>query len=151
MEDSNASERSETRSQLTEKKAQEMYMEFQMLEQHIRQLQKQLEVVTQQLIELTITSSSLDEFNKIKPGKEIFVPLSSGIFAKASIKDTSGLLVNVGANVVVQKDVASTKKLIQRQMEEIQKIQEQMVNELEKLTSHAAQLEMQLQGMVSKG
>ena len=133
-----------------EKKAQEMYMEFQVLEQHIRQLQKQLEAVTQQLIELTVTSSSLDEFNKIKPGKEIFVPLSSGIFAKASIKETSGLLVNVGANVVVQKDVASTKKLIQRQMEEIKKIQEQMVNELEKLTGHAAQLETQLQGMISQ-
>ena len=134
-----------------ESKVQELYMEFQMLEQHIRQLQKQLEAVTQQIIELTIASSSLDEFNKIKPGKEIFVPLSSGIFAKASIKDTSGLLVNVGANVVVQKDVASTKKLIQKQMEEIKKIQEQMVNELEKLTSHAAQLEMQLQSMVSHG
>ena len=134
-----------------EKKVQEMYMEFQVLEQHIRQLQKQLEAVTQQLIELTITSSSLDEFNKIKQGKEIFVPLSSGIFAKAGIKDTSGLLVNVGANVVVQKDVASTKKLIQKQMEEIKKIQEQMVGELEKLTSHAAQLEMNLQGMVSQG
>ena len=134
-----------------EKKVQEMYMEFQVLEQHIRQLQKQLEAVTQQLIELTITSSSLDEFNKIRQGKEIFVPLSSGIFAKAGIKDTSGLLVNVGANVVVQKDVASTKKLIQKQMEEIKKIQEQMVGELEKLTSHAAQLEMNLQGMVSQG
>ena len=131
-----------------QQKVQEMYMEFQVLEQHIRQLQKQLEAVTQQLIELTITSSSLDEFNKTKPGKEIFVPLSSGIFAKASIKDTSGLLVNVGANVVVQKDVASTKKLIQKQMEEIKKIQEQMVGELEKLTNHAAQLEMQLQSMV---
>ena len=134
-----------------EKKVQEMYMEFQMLEQRIRQLQKQLEAVTQQLIELTVTSSSLDEFNKIEPGKEIFVPLSSGIFAKGSIKETSGLLVNVGANVVVQKDVASTKKLIQRQMEEIKKIQEQMVDELEKLTSHAAQLETQLQGMVPQG
>ena len=134
-----------------EKKVQEMYMEFQMLEQHIRQLQKQLEAVTQQLVELTVTSISLDEFNKIKPGKEIFVPLSSGIFAKASVKDTSELLVNVGANVVVQKDVASTKKLIQRQMEEIKKIREQMVDELEKLTSHAAQLEMQLQSMIGQG
>ena len=134
-----------------EKKVQEMYMEFQVLEQHIRQLQKQLEAVTQQLIELTVTSNSLDEFNKIKPGKEIFVPLSSGIFAKASIKDTSELLVNVGVNAVVQKDVASTKKLIQRQMEEIKRIQEQMVDELEKLTRHAAQLEMQLQSMVPHG
>ena len=150
MEDSNASERSETRSQLTEKKAQEMYMEFQMLEQHIKQLQKQLEAVTHQSIELAATGNSLGEFNKIETGKEVFVPLSSGIFARASIEDTSEVLVNVGANVVVRKDIASTKELIQRQMEEIRKIQKQMVEELERLTSHAAQLEMKLQNLISQ-
>jgi len=132
-----------------EKKAQELYMQFQMLDQHIKQLQRQLEAVTSQLIELSVTSSSLDEFKNLSSGKEIFVPLSSGIFAKASIKDTSELLVNVGANVAVKKDVASTKSLIQNQMEEIKKIQRQMIDELEKMTSHAAQLEMQLQNAVS--
>ena len=132
-----------------EKKAQELYMQFQMLDQHIKQLQRQLEAVTSQLIELSVTSSSLDEFKNLSSGKEIFVPLSSGIFAKASIKDTSELLVNVGANVAVKKDVTSTKSLIQNQMEEIKKIQKQMIDELEKMTSHAAQLEMQLQNAVS--
>ena len=134
-----------------QKKAQEMYMEFQMLDQHIKQLQKQLEIVTQQLFELTATSNSLDEFKKINAGSEVFVPLSSGILAKANIKDTSELLVNVGANVAVKKDVASAKKLIQSQVEEIKKIQRRMIDELEKMANHAAQLEVQLQGIVSEG
>ena len=134
-----------------EKKAQEMYMEFQALDQHIKQLQKQLEMVTHQLFELNATSNSLDDFKKIDSGKEIFVPLSSGIFAKANVKDTSELLVNVGANVAVKKDITSTKKLIQEQMEEIKKIQKQMIDELEKMTSHAAQLQMKLQELISQG
>lgn len=133
-----------------EKKAQELYMEFKMLEQHIKQLQTQLEAVTQQLIELHSTSNSLEEFKKIIDGKEIFVPLSSGIFAKASIKDTSELLVNVGASVAVKKDVASTKKLIQNQIEEIKKIQKHMIDDLGKMTNHAMQLERQLQSLVSE-
>ena len=132
-----------------DRKAQEMYMEFQVLDQHIKQLQKQLEMVTHQLIELTVTSNSLDEFNNIKNEKDVFVPLSSGIFAKASIKDTSQLLVNVGANVVVKKDVAETKKLISNQIEEIKKVQKNMIDELDKMTEHAAQLEKQLQDLVS--
>ena len=134
-----------------EKKAQEMYMQFQAIDQHIKQLQNQLEMVTRQLIELNATGSSLDEFRKIGVGKEIFVPLSSGIFAKAVIKDNSELLVNIGANVAVKKDVESTKSLIQNQIEEIKKIQVQMIGELEKMTSHAARLESQLQGLVSEG
>ena len=122
-----------------------------MLEQHIKQLQKQLELITNQLMELHVTSHSLDEFNKIKNAKEVFVPLSSGIFAKATIQDTSELIVNVGANVVVKKDTVSTKKLIQNQIEEIKKIQKQMIDDLEKMANSAAQLEMQLQSLVSQG
>ncbi len=133
-----------------EKKAQEMYMEFKVLEQHIKQLQSQLEAVTHQLIELHGTSNSLEEFKEIASENEIFVPLSSGIFAKASIKDTSELLVNVGANVAVKKDVNSTKKLIQNQIEEIKKIQKHMIGELEKMTNHAANLEKQLQALISE-
>ncbi len=133
-----------------EKKAQEMYMQFQVIDQNIKQLQRQLEAVTRQLMELSATTSSLDEWDSIKAGKEILVPLSSGIFAKAVIKDTSELLVNIGANVVVQKDNASTKKLIQNQIGEIQGIQKQMIGELDKMTSYASQLELQIQEMVAK-
>ena len=133
-----------------EKKAQEMYMEFQMLDQHIKQLQKQLQAITQQLMEFESTSMSLEDLQKVQPGKEIFVPLSSGIFAKATIKDTSELLVNVGANVIVQKDIASTKKLIANQVEEVRKLQKRMADDLEKMTEKAANIEEQLQALVSE-
>ena len=133
-----------------EKKAQEMYMQFQMLDQNIKQLQRQFEMITNQLIELSVTSSSLDEFNKIDNGKEVFVPLSSGIFAKANIKDTSELLVNVGANVVVKKNISSTKKLIEDQMEEVKKVQKQMADELNRMINQAAQVEGQMQSLIQE-
>lgn len=133
-----------------EKKAQEMYMEFQMIDQHIKQLQQQLQAITQQLMEFEATSMSLEDLQKVQPGKEIFVPLSSGIFTKATINDTSELLVNVGANVIVQKDIASTKKLISNQIEEVRKLQKRMMDDLEKMTEKAANIEGQLQALVSE-
>ena len=97
-----------------ENKAQEIYMEYKAIDEHIKQLQKQLEMLTNHLVEMHSTSSSLDDLDKIKKDKEMFVPISSGIFAKGTISNTSELLVNVGANVVVSKDIASAKKLIQQ-------------------------------------
>src|SRR3989338_6006755 len=132
-----------------EEKAREMFMEFQALEQHIKQLQKQLEMVTGQMIELSGTNKSLDEFANIKANSEIFVPLNSGIFAKASILTTKELLVNVGANVVVKKDVPSAKSLISKQIDEIRKVQKQMIEELEKMTANASELEGKIQSLVS--
>ena len=135
--------------QSNEKKAQQMYLEFQVLDQQIKQLHKQLELVTQQLIELTATNNGLEELKKVKAGKEIFVPISSCIFAKANISDASELLVNVGANVVVSKNIDSTKELIKNQQEEVKKLHKQMAEDLEKMTNHAVQLEDQLQKLVS--
>ena len=134
-----------------QEKTQEMYMEFQALDQRIKQIQKHLEVLTSQIMEMAGTSSSLDEFDKIKKGNEVFVPLSSGIFAKATLSGTSELLVNVGANTVVTKDVQSAKKLINSQVDEMKKLHKKMIEDLEKMAERAGQLEMQLQKMVSEG
>ncbi len=133
-----------------ETKTQEMYMEFQALDQRIKQIQKQLEMLTNQIMEMTGTSNSLEEFDKIKKDKEIFVPLSSGIFAKATLKESSELLVNVGANTVVTKNPSSAKKLINNQIEEMKNLHRRMVEDLEKMAERAGNLEMQLQKLVSE-
>ena len=133
-----------------EKQAQEMYMEYQVMDQRIKQLQKQLELLTGQIVEANSTSRSLEDFKSIREGTEIFVPLTSGIFAKASIKDTSELFVNVGAGTVVAKDISSAKKLISGQIEEMQKVHKRMAEDLEKMMEKAGQLEMQLQKIVSE-
>ena len=96
-----------------EKKAQEMYMEFQMLDQHIKQLQQQIQAVTQQLMEFEVTSMSLEDLQKVPSGKEIFVPLSSGIFTKATIKDTSELLVMSAQMSLCRKILHQQKSLLQ--------------------------------------
>ena len=128
-----------------EQKAQEMYMEYQMLDQHIKKLQSQIETLANQLMEATATKNSLDEFDKIKSGREIFVPVSSGIFVKAEIKNTSELLINVGAGAVVQKDLPSAKKLVSTQIEEMKKVHEKLLNELERMAGRAAEIEGEIQ------
>jgi len=133
-----------------EKQAQEMYMEYQVLDQRIKQLQKQLELIMQQIMEANSTSRSLEDFKGIKKGTEILVPLTSGIFARASLKDSSELLVNVGAGTVVAKDISSAKKLISGQVEEMQKVQQKMSDDLEKMMEKAGQLETELQKIVSE-
>ena len=70
------------------------------------------------------------------------------IFVKAEIKNTSDLLVNVGAGAVVQKDLASAKKLIQNQLEEMKKVHEKMVNEIEKMARRAAEIEEEIQKLM---
>lgn len=132
-----------------EKKAQELYMQLQMIQENAKQIYKQLQMAEGQFMDLAMTSQSLDEFRQIKEKTEIFVPLNSGIFARAELKKADELIVNVGANVAVKKDISSTKKLVDKQVEQLREIRERMASDLKKLTTQGGMIEEELQKLVS--
>jgi len=132
-----------------EEKLQKLYMEFQVLEQQIKQLEKQNTMLNNQLMELMMTNQGLEDTKKIKEGTEILTPLSSGIYAKAQLKDSKNLIVNVGSSITVVKDVNSAKKMIEDQIEEIKKLQENLVNQLQNQTMKAASLEQEINKIAS--
>lgn len=129
---------------------QEQYFKLQYLHEQINEIEKQIQLFSNQIVELTSTVQSLDEFKRITPGTEILVPLSQGMYAKAELKDNNELLVNVGSNVSVKKNVENTKKLINNQIEEIKKIQIQMTSNLQNLTLQAVPLQKEISELSSK-
>ena len=132
-----------------EENLQKMYLEFQMLDQQIKQLDKQHTVLNDQLVELMATRQSLEDMEKVKEKTEILVPLSSGIYAKAEIKDSKKFIVNVGANIALVKDINSTKKLMETQIDEMKKLRETLVNQLQEQTIKAASLEQEINVIAS--
>ena len=133
-----------------EKKAQEKYIEMKILEEQMKEVQKQAATVEQQLMELSSVVESLDEFKKAKRGDELLVPISSGIFVKAQLKEDNGFLVNVGANTVVSKGIDPTKKLMEKQVEEMRGLHLKINMKMEKLALKASTIEAELQELVSK-
>ena len=133
-----------------EENLQKLYLEFQMLDQSIKQLEKQNTALNNQLMELMATNQSLEDMKKINKGTEILMPLSGGIYAKAELKDSKNLIVNVGSNITVTKDVDSTKKLIETQIDEIQKLQKNLVIQLQEETTKGALLEQEINQIASE-
>jgi|TARA_B100001964_G_scaffold218480_1_gene259537 prefoldin alpha subunit len=133
-----------------EENLQKLYLEFQMLDQSIKQLEKQNTALNNQLMELMATNQSLEDMKKINNGTEILMPLSGGIYAKAELKDSKNLIVNVGSNITVTKDVDSTKKLIETQIDEIQKLQKNLVIQLQEETTKGALLEQEINQIASE-
>ncbi len=136
--------------EIKQKELQERYMEMQMLEQQIRQIQQQIQMLESQLMELTATNQGLDDFEKTSIGTDILVPLSPGIFTKATLKDNKDVIVNVGANVAVKKDIKSTKELIDKQAAEIKRFQEEMLVELQMLGAKAGSIEQEINNAITE-
>ena len=133
-----------------EKKLQEKYIEMKTIEEHMKEVQKQAQMVEQQLAELITNEQSIEEFKKVKKGDEILVPISSGIFIKAELKDNNEFLVNVGADTVVKKGIDSTKELMEKQVEDMRELHVKISMQLQRLSIHASGIEEELKELVSK-
>lgn len=120
---------------------QEKYLQLQMLDKQIKEMHRQLQLFKKQGQEITGTVNSLDEFKKTKRETPILVPISSGIFAKAKLEKSSELLMNVGSDVVVSKNVDDAKELLSKQVEKIKKLQEQLSAEINSLVVKAVPLQ----------
>ncbi|MBN1644839.1 prefoldin subunit alpha [Candidatus Woesearchaeota archaeon] len=126
---------------------QQKYMQLQMFNQQLQQFQQQLEAVQNQMVEIQTILLALDDIAKTEVGKEILVPLSSGIFVKAEIKENKKLNVNVGSNTVVEKSVQETKALLDRQIIELNKLNEDLIGQYTKIAGEAEKVQAELQKM----
>ncbi len=127
-----------------QKELQKMYLELQLLDEQMKQIQKQIVVLDEQLVELNNTLQALGDLNKTAVGTKILVSLSPGIFTTAELKDNKKLLVNVGGNIVVKKNVAETKELLKKRLDSIKKYRDLTLAEMQKTNLQAVNIEQEI-------
>ena len=89
--------------------------QFQLLNGQAEQLNQYKELLSQQLSEIELSISSLNEINNIPENAGMLAPVANGIFINASLKDNSKVMVNVGANTVVEKSIPEAIKLLENE------------------------------------
>jgi prefoldin alpha subunit len=123
---------------------QEKYVELQILDQTIRQIQQQLSILDQQLFELQRLNESLDEISKVNINSEILTPLGAGVFIKTQFKDNKEVFMNIGANIITKKTIAESKKIIDEELQKIKKIISEMEKEITHATINAANIQQEI-------
>ena len=91
------------------------YMQLQMIQQQAQQITEYVERLQGQQKELDHTLEALTQLQKITLDTEILAPIANGIFLKAALKDNQKLVVNVGAEVTVEKNIPEILKLLAEQ------------------------------------
>ena len=128
----------------TEKLLNERYSEITRIDKEVRTVQKQLESIQNQVAELMYIQDSLEQMPETKPGSEVLVPISSGIFMKAKVEDSKNLIINVGAGVCVGKTVDETVLMLNNQRIRLESIQEQLTNHMYALVMQAQKIEKEI-------
>lgn len=102
-----------------EKNIEEKYVQLQMLQQQAEQITSYVEKLQGQHQELDASIEALQGLQKTSVNTEILAPIANGIFVKAELKDVQKLIVNVGSEVTVEKNIPEVIALLEEQKEKI--------------------------------
>ena len=127
---------------------QEKYYELHNITKSMKEMQKQVRLIDEQEAEIRSVMDGLDILAATKEGTDLQVPISPGIFVSAVLKSNSKLLVNVGANVTVEKDIADTKALLDQRILEMREAKVEVLTNLRELSAHAEELEQHVQKLM---
>ena len=129
-------------------KARELYIEMESCDKQIKAVQEQVQRLDQQVMELESLAEAIDELSLKKTGEEILVPISSGIFLAADIKDSKSLFVNVGSDVIVKRTMKQSADMVTGQQKEIESYREELSTQLQILISKATQIQEKMRKLV---
>ncbi len=89
---------------------QQKFVLYQLLNQRLEEIKNHLNVVQHKMIELETTNQALADVGEIKKDTEVLIPLGSGLYTFGKASSSEKLLVDIGAGVMVKKEVKDAKK-----------------------------------------
>ena len=117
----------------------------------LQQLQSEAEAIQRKIIELELVDSqlektieSLEYFNSLDGSVEALMNLGGGIFAYVDVKNAKKMLVDVGAGVVVEKEVGEAIEFLKKKRELIQKNVTNLEQVLQQIVEKARQIQIEL-------
>lgn len=100
-----------------EAEQQQVFMELQMMEQRMKQLDAQINAIQKQVVEMQEIISSLEAIEN-NSGGEMLLPVGKGIFIKNK-PSSKNVLLNIGSGTIIEKDIEGTIKLINEQIKKL--------------------------------
>jgi prefoldin alpha subunit len=121
----------------------EYILRLSMFEQEMNKLQEKMQVIDQQINELQNLQYGLQELDKSNE-KEMMANLGKGIFIKTNIVDKN-LLVDVGNNTFVNKNIPQTIEIIQKQLKSLDDAKNRVIQKIQEIQAEAMGLVEQVQ------
>jgi prefoldin alpha subunit len=124
---------------------QRKYAQLQLLKQQLNAFLEEKMLVDEKVSEIVNSMDAIKNLEKVKEGDEIWSGLGSGSFLNSSVKDTAKVLVSIGAGILIKEDRSGAIGILQSRLDELNKIDKELVAEINKFSDQASQTEMEIQ------
>jgi len=133
---------------MTEKELQEKILTYRVMEARVDGLAKQRDMLINKIMELQSTLNSMDDLKK-SDGEVIF-PIGSEAYKVARAIEKDKLIVEVGANIALEKTTEEGKIILDKRKRELENFINQVQQEIAKVSNAISQLQPEIQEMANK-
>ena len=129
---------------------QEKYIAYSYYKQQIQVASEELSTLSMTKHALNLAKETLESMGSMKGSADVIVPIGAQVFAKAKLADVKDVLVNIGAGVIVKKDVPAAIKSIEAEEKEVDNISAQLAAKLKDFSEKMGEAEAELEQYSAK-
>lgn len=120
---------------------------YQILQAEYEELRRQTLMAESRIIDLETSDHALNEIKKFRKDNETLVPLGSGCYARGSIMG-SGLLLDIGAGIMIEKNANSVKEFLEERRSEIEKARKEIQLQMESVVKTINELTPEIEKII---
>jgi len=118
--------------------------------QQLESIDLQLQYLQSTLMEYQRAKLTVEQLSGLDANSEILIPVGGGAFVNGSLKNTSNVLIGVGAGIVIEKPVSDALNKLDERIKRIQENLEKMAQLGQKIQSDAEELSQKTQQMMEE-
>ena len=100
----------------------------------LENVSRQQEIVRGSLEEHIRAKATIDQFSKAGEDEQLLVPAGAGVFLHAKAGGKKSAIANIGAGVMMEKDLADIIKLLDSRIEELRLAAQELDEQAEKIS-----------------
>lgn len=131
--------------EMKEREFYDKYALYQQLRAEVDARLKQRDLVANTINEISLTINAIDDIKNVDEGKEILVPLGSGAFVAATLKDNKKMLLDLGSDTYTRKPLHEGAENLKGRNEELQKAMVSINMELASIEKRLAELSIEIE------
>lgn len=118
--------------------------------QQLESIDSQLQYLSNVLAEYQRAKMTMEQLHAADPNTEVLIPLGGGTFVNGSVKNTSSILIGIGACLVVEKSIDDALVKLDDRIKKVQENQEKIASIGQKIQSDAEELSEKTQKMMEE-
>ena len=132
-----------------EEEVRKLSMQLRYFEQTAENLQQRLSMLNAALTDLSYANMTLESLEQEKENSQMLVPIGGSSYISVKLADANKVVVGLGAGVSIEKTVPEAKVIVKERMEELQKTQVSVQQQLGQISERIDQDRRRMESLLT--